>query len=199
MISRASHFSVLAFVALLMLASRAAEAHIMAGAALGGGFSAGFTHPLMGIDHLLAMLSVGMWAAQTGGRSLWLAPLAFVAMMIVGGVLGMAGLGVSAFETGIAGSVIVLGFAIATAWRPSPLLGGSLCGLFALFHGHAHGTEMAVTSSPVLYSFGFMLATGMLLSTGIGLALSMRRFKIDHAAAWVGGGVAAIGCVLLLI
>ncbi|MDR3424491.1 MAG: HupE/UreJ family protein [Alphaproteobacteria bacterium] len=197
--TRSSRFSLLAFTILFILASKFAEAHIGTGTAHGGGFMAGFTHPLTGIDHLLAMLSVGIWSAQTGGKTFWLAPLSFVVMMIVGGILGMSGLGPSPFETGIAASVIVLGLAIATAWRPSPLIGGSLCGLFALIHGHAHGTEMALTASPALYSLGFVLATVMLIATGIAMALTMRRFKIENAAAWVGGGVAAVGFALLLM
>ncbi|MDA0218330.1 MAG: HupE/UreJ family protein [Proteobacteria bacterium] len=136
-----------------------------------GGLAAGFTHPLLGLDHLLAMIAVGLFAAARGGKALWLVPLAFVAMMAGGGALAMAGIQVPMVELGIALSVVVLGAAVALRLS-LPVAGAmALVGAFALFHGHAHGAEIPAGASALTYAAGFVAATAML--HGIGIAIGM--------------------------
>jgi urease accessory protein len=143
----------------------------------GVGFVHGFVHPVTGLDHVLAMVAVGLFAAQLGGRALWTVPLSFVSIMAVGGTLGIAGIAVPFVETGIAISVIVLGLAISLAWK-APVAGAvALVGLFAVFHGYAHGAEMPIDASGLEYGLGFVLATAILHVLGIGLAFSVARFS----------------------
>ena len=161
-------------------------------------FAAGLEHPLSGLDHVLAMVAVGLWASQLGGRALWLIPLTFVLTMAVGGSLGFLGAPLPQVELGIAGSVLVLGLLIALA-RQLPLAASmALVGLFAIFHGHAHGAEMAAESSAVWYSLGFMLATAALHGIGIGIGLVAAR---GVRAQWlrVGGAAIAASGVMLLV
>ncbi len=193
-------FSILLLAALVgSLISTGAEAHIGTGTAFGGGFGAGFTHPLSGLDHLLAMLAVGIWAGSVGGRFAWLGPLSFLAMMAVGGALGIAHVHVPQVENSIAGSVAAFGLVLALAWKPAPAVGMAVTGLFALFHGHAHGTEMGETASPVLYALGFVAATGLLHMTGIGIAALLRRAGQTPALRWIGTGMMAAGAVLFIV
>jgi urease accessory protein len=164
------------------------------------GFAAGFTHPVTGIDHVLAMVAVGLFAANLGGRALWAVPLSFVAVMAMGGALGAAGIAVPFVEAGIAISVIVLGLAVALRWK-APVAGAmALVGLFAIFHGHAHGTEMPVNAVGLEYGLGFLLATALLHGAGIGLGLGFARFGRTHAprAIQFGGiAMAVAGFVIL--
>lgn len=161
-------------------------------------FAAGLGHPLSGVDHVLAMVAVGLWASQLGGRALWLVPLTFVLTMAVGGSLGFLGVPLPQVELGIAGSVLILGLLIAMARRLPLAASMALVGVFALFHGHAHGAEMAAESSAVWYSLGFMLATAALHGIGIGIGLAAAR---DMPAQWlrVGGAAIAAGGVMLLV
>ncbi|PWC46578.1 urease accessory protein [Azospirillum sp. TSA6c] len=138
------------------------------------GFAHGFLHPIGGWDHLLAMVAVGLWAAQRGGAALWALPAAFVTAMIGGGLLGMTGIELPAVELGIAGSVIALGALIAAQSRLSLPVSLVLVSAFALFHGHAHGAEMPEAAQPLLYGLGFALATALLHGAGVGAALSLR-------------------------
>lgn len=155
--------------AALVATAMPAFAHTGVGAH--GGLAAGFTHPLLGLDHLLAMIAVGLFAAARGGKALWLVPLAFVAMMAGGGALAMAGIQVPMVELGIALSVVVLGGAVALRLS-LPVAGAmALAGAFALFHGHAHGAEMPAGASAFTYAAGFVAATAML--HGIGIAIGM--------------------------
>lgn len=144
------------------------------------GFIAGFSHPVGGADHLLAMIAVGLWAAQMGVRAVLAMPGAFVSMMIVGGVLGMSGVHVPYIEEGILISVLVLGVLIAGAFRLPLAISGILVGIFAVFHGHAHGAEMPIAIGAVSYSAGFALATALLHAVGIlagmGLQKKITRF-----------------------
>jgi len=148
-------------------------------------FGAGLLHPLGGIDHILAMVAVGIWAAQQGGRALWAVPLAFVAMMTVGGALGMAGVSLPFAERGILLSLLVLGVLVA-AWVRLPLLAGALTvGAFALFHGHSHGAEMPLSVSGVEYAVGFVVATAFLHGCGIALVVGSRRLIPVRASSVV--------------
>lgn len=140
------------------------------------GFVHGFLHPVGGWDHLLAMVAVGLWAAQRGGAALWALPVAFVGAMIGGGLLGMAGIGLPQVELGIVLSVVALGALIAFQSRLPLLASAGVVALFAVFHGHAHGAEMPEAAEPLLYGLGFALATALLHGAGIGAALSLRRF-----------------------
>jgi urease accessory protein len=178
----------------LMGVAGSAEAHLLGET---GGLSGGFAHPLSGLDHVLAMLAVGMWAAQLGGRAVWLVPLSFVAMMTAGGAVALAGLPLPLVELGIAGSVVVFGALIAFAARLPVGLGMAVVGAFALFHGHAHGTEIPAAASAVAYAAGFVAATGLLHAAGALTAFAAAR-RLD--ARWVragGGAVTAAGLLLL--
>ena len=141
------------------------------------GFVHGFTHPISGIDHVLVMVAVGLFAAHLGGRALSLVPLSFVAMMAVSGALGMAGLGLPFVEVGIALSVVALGIALATGIHITTTAAMALVGLFAIFHGHAHGAEMPETASGLEYGAGFVLATATLHVLGVGLGLAIGKMS----------------------
>lgn len=159
-------------------------------------FGTGFGHPLSGWDHLLAMIAVGLWAFQLGGRARWLVPLAFVGTMVVGAMCGHSGLALPGIEQGIAASLFVLGLLIAFAVRLPLAAGMSVVGLFALFHGWAHGAEMPVTSSGLSYGAGFMAATVLLHLAGLGLGFAPQKQTL--VARVTGGAVAAAGVLALI-
>jgi len=161
----------------------------------GAGFVSGITHPLTGLDHMLAMIAVGMWAAQLGGRARWAVPLAFVGMMALGAILAAAGLILPAVETGIAASVLILGLLIAFSSRMPVLLGMALVGVFAIFHGHAHGTELPQAASAVAYGLGMLLATVGLHAAGLGAGILFQRAAV---LLRVGGAMIAAAGVILL-
>jgi urease accessory protein len=173
-----------------------AFAHTGAGAV--HGFSAGLLHPLAGADHLLAMVTVGIWAALVGGRALWAWPLAFTGVMVLGAVLGFAPLALPHLELSIGLSVVLLGLAAAFQLSLPVLVGAALCGFFALLHGYAHGTEIPAEAGAMAYVAGFTLAT--MLLHGLGLALGHAMTRIDRV--WLPGlsglGVATAGIVLLV-
>lgn len=182
----------LAAVAAVALSALPAVAHAHVSGAHDAGFVHGFLHPVGGLDHLLAMVAVGLWAAQRGGAALWALPAAFVTAMIGGGLLGMGGIDLPAVEIGIAGSVIALGALIALRSR-LPLPGAvAAVALFALFHGHAHGAEMPEAASPLLYGLGFALATALLHGAGVAAALSVRRSLQGGAGALALRGAGAL-------
>jgi urease accessory protein len=131
-------------------------AHVFAGDA---GPAAGFMHPLTGPDHLLPMFTVGVLSARIGGRAIWLVPLAFVTVMLAGGLLGIAGVALPASELAIAGSVIVLGALLALGGRTPMVLALAAAAIFGLYHGFAHGREMPRVSAPALYALGFLVST----------------------------------------
>ena len=151
----------------LCLASGPAFAH--SGTGLAGGFKSGFLHPLTGFDHLLAMVSVGLWGAFLGRPLIIALPVIFPAVMAIGGVLGMANVPLPPVEVGIAVSVLVLGVAIAGALRAPIWAACAIVAVFAIFHGYAHGKELPSAADPIGYSVGFMLATGSLHLVGIGI------------------------------
>ncbi len=161
----------------------------------GWDFRTGFSHPLLGWDHLAAMLAVGLWAVQLGGRARWLVPAAFVGVMALGAALARTGVAVPGVEQTIAASVLILGLLIASASKLPTWAGMALVGLFAAFHGFAHGAEMPGTSAGLTYGAGFVLATALIHLAGIGLgSLAARRSeKITRAAGLV---IAACGVVL---
>ena len=158
------------------------------------GLMHGFIHPITGIDHVLAMVAVGVLAAQLGGRALWMVPLSFVGVMGVAGALGMAGIQLPFAEIGIALSVIVLGLAV--AFRPNlpELAAMALVGFFALFHGHVHGAEMPTAASGLLYAVGFVGATAMLhaVGVGVGLLVGWEGGKSSRRLVQAGGGAMAL-------
>jgi urease accessory protein len=184
------HYGLVLFVA----AQASLLAHTGAGAVTG--FGAGFSHPIGGLDHILAMFAVGLWAAQMGGRALWAVPGAFVGMMLVGGLLGISGMAIPFIEAGIVASVVVLGGLIAAGVKTPVAAGMAIVGLFAIFHGYAHGAEMPATAAGVTYSAGFALATAMLHAAGIAAGFALGRIQISHMARFGGGAIAATGLLL---
>lgn len=163
-------FGLAAFAA---LAPTLAFAHIGLGST--HGFAHGFSHPMTGIDHILAMLAVGIFAANLGGRALWAVPLTFMAFMLAGGALGILGFPLPFVEAGIALSIVALGIAVAVKWEWPVALAMAMAGLFAIFHGHAHGTEMPLDASGVAYGIGFVAATGLLHLAGIAIGLGIGK------------------------
>ena len=162
------------------------------------GFGAGFIHPLSGADHLLAMVAVGLWAAQMGGRAAWALPGTFVSMMIAGGVLGMSGVPVPFIEPGILASVVVLGLLIAGAFKLPLVVSGTLVGIFAVFHGHAHGAEMPIAIEAVSYSAGFALATALLHAVGTLAGIGLRELNREKFTRFAGY-VIALGGIYLTV
>ena len=175
----------------------AAEAHTFG--AQGAGFGQGLVHPFGGLDHVLAMMGVGLWASRMKSGARWHSPAAFLAMMIAGGAAGMAGAALPLLEMGIALSVLLIGAAIALSWNDRPVAGAALAGLFALFHGLAHGAELPQAALPALYGGGFVLATSVLLGLGLGLGGLMRRAgEYGVRSMRLAGGLIA-GAALILM
>lgn len=162
-----------------------------------GGLIAGFLHPVMGVDHLLAMLAVGLWAALAGGRALWAYPAAFLAAMAAGGLVGIGGPEVAVMEPAILASVVVLGAATALALRLPILVSVAMLAVFGLAHGYAHGVE-GPAGLDTGYAAGFLLATAALHAAGLGLGLWLGRGTLLPAARALGAAVAAIGLWLAL-
>jgi len=181
--------------AAVLLLPAIARAHVEGGDA-GSGFATGFVHPLGGLDHVLAMLAVGMWGAQLGAPALWVLPVAFPLVMSLGGVAGIAGLPLPAVELGITASVIVLGAMIALDRRPPLAVAGLLVAFFAVFHGYAHGVELPGRTGAVAYSAGFVVATGLLHLAGIGIGLVVKLPQGLRLLRAGGTGIAAAGLYL---
>jgi urease accessory protein len=165
----------LVFVALVLGASPAL-AHVGHGST--ASFAAGLAHPLGGLDHVAVMIAVGLWAALKGGRALWAWPAAFVGVMLVGGALGMAHMPVLFVELGILASVATLGLMVALAVDVPVWLGATIVAVFALLHGHVHGSEVSETVSGAEYMAGFALATATLHAVGIGFARTMQSAQL---------------------
>lgn len=187
------------FPALLALFAVAAASPALAHTGVGStsGFASGFSHPLFGLDHFLAMIAVGVWASLMGGRALWLVPAAFVLVMALGGIGGVFGVPLPGVELMIAASVVLLGLLIALRARPATIAAMAVVGLFALFHGHAHGTEMHEGVSGLTYGLGFMAATALLHAAGIGIGLLLAR--LPEPVVRVGGGAVAVVGLSLLV
>lgn len=185
----------LAVMACLLLASAPAWAH--EGEGIAGGFASGFLHPLFGPDHVVAMVAVGLWGAFLGAPALWVLPIVFPLVMAMGGVLGVIGVPLPAVEIGIATSAIVLGLVVALAARPPLWVAAVIVGAFAIFHGHAHGTELPEAANAISYSLGFVIATGMLHLIGISFGLLV-RWPAGRVAVRAAGGVIALAGVAFL-
>lgn len=182
----------------LLALPSAAFAHTGVGDA--HGMVHGFMHPVGGLDHILAMVAVGVFAFVLGGRALWLVPLSFVAMMGVGFLLGVGQIEMPFVELGIALSSVVIG-GVAALGRPMPVVAAmGLAGAFAIFHGHAHGAEMPADAGGLNYALGFMLATALLHAAGIAAAMGVARVvgKYGWVFAQLAGGLFALGGVGLL-
>jgi urease accessory protein len=179
----------------LLLWPLAALAHVEGGVA--SGFLNGLSHPISGLDHVLAMVAVGLWGAQLGAPAIWLLPVAFPIMMAFGGLLGLSGVALPSVELGIALSAVMLGALILGSIR-LPLAAALLVvGFFAVFHGHAHGTEMTPGQSAILYSLGFVIATGLLHSLGIAIGL-IHRWNAGRLALRGAGSVVMAGGLFFL-
>lgn len=139
-----------------------------------GGFVSGFRHPLTGLDHIVAMVAVGLWGAYLGAPAMWLLPVVFPMVMALGGALGVLGVPLPAVETCIALSGVMLGLAVAFKARPPLWVAAVIVGFFAIFHGHAHGTELPNSANAMTYAIGFVIATGSLHLSGIALGLLVR-------------------------
>ena len=177
-------------LAAALLLPEVALAHTEAGVV--GGFLSGFTHPIFGFDHVVAMVAVGLWGAFLGQPAIWLLPVVFPVVMAFGGLAGVLGVPLPGVEMGIAASAVALGAMVALALRPPLWVAAILVGAFAIFHGHAHGTELPEAANPLAYGVGFVIATGLLHLSGIALGL-LSRWPAGLQAVRVGGG--AIACV----
>jgi urease accessory protein len=184
-----------AVATLLALASTAALAHEETGQA--AGFLAGLAHPVSGMDHVLAMIAVGLWGAVLGPPAIWVLPVAFPVVMAFGGLMGLLGFPLPGVEVGIAASAIVLGAMVAAEVRPPIALAAVIVAFFAIFHGHAHGREIPEGTSALLYSFGFVVATGLLHAVGILLGVVHRWSAGRQVVRVAGGGVALAGLFFL--
>ncbi|MET0052742.1 MAG: HupE/UreJ family protein [Candidatus Thiodiazotropha sp.] len=179
----------LALILLTLLFSQSALAHT--DIAMGGGMMNGFLHPVSGWDHVVAMIAVGLWGAFLGRPAIWVLPITFPLVMAFGGALGVAGIPVPSVELGIALSAVVLGLQVALASRPPLWLAALIVGVFAIFHGHAHGTELPQAASPIAYSIGFVVSTGLLHLSGILFGL-LTRWPAGKLAVQTGGGLIAL-------
>jgi urease accessory protein len=184
--------------AAVMLVPSMASAHVVAGAS--HGFAHGFSHPFSGIDHVLAMTAIGLFAVRLGGRALWLVPVTFVCVMALAGVAGMAGVTVAFVDIGVAMTVVVLGLTLAAQLSVSTTVAALLVGFFAIFHGYAHGAEMPENISALSYGLGFICATALLQALGVGLGLLAGLTGPDRARRMVqiGGVATAIAGAVIL-
>jgi urease accessory protein len=165
----------------------------------GVGFATGLLHPALGFDHFLAMLSVGILSAQMGGRAIWYVPATFVLIMVLGGVLGMHDAPIPSVEMGIAVSVLVLGIALATESYVPTWIALTGVAVFAIFHGHAHGTEMPVIAEPWLYALGFVTGTSIIHLSGVFIGLGSGRLQRGEALLRVLGlAIGAAGAYLVI-
>jgi urease accessory protein len=162
------------------------------------GFGSGFAHPISGSDHLLAMIAVGLWAAQRGGKALWIVPGVFVALMIFGGVLAISKIPVPYVEEGILLSVLILGIVIAVGLRLPLGIQAFIVGVFAVFHGHAHGTEIPFAAEAVTYSLGFASGTALLHAAGAACGWMLHKLNIGKAIRLVGGVIVLGGMYLVV-
>jgi len=173
---------------ILLFSALPVLAHDNAGIA--GGFSSGFMHPILGWDHVAAMVAVGLWGAVLKHPAIWVLPVTFPLVMAFGGALGVAGIPLPGVEIGIATSALVLGIAVLFALRPPLWIATAAVGCFAIFHGHAHGTELPHAASPLAYSLGFVISTGLLHLCGIVIG-SLAHWRFGRVLVRAGGAVIA--------
>jgi urease accessory protein len=179
----------------LLLYAQVAEAHVNKGEAVG--FLSGLKHPISGLDHVVAMIAVGLWGAQLGAPAIWVLPVAFPMVMAMGGMLGLLGVPLPGMEVGIAASAILLGAAVMMELRPPIALAAALVGFFAIFHGYAHGSELPAGESGLLYSIGFVMATGCLHGVGISIGL-VHRWSWGQRALRVAGAAIALAGIFFM-
>lgn len=191
--SRPSLLAMLAASALFL--PTAASAHIVKGEAIG--FVSGFSHPISGLDHIIAMVAVGLWGAQLGRPAIWVLPVTFPLVMAFGGFLGLIGVHLPGSEIAIALSGLCLGGAVLTEFRPPLWIAAALVGAFGLFHGYAHGAELPPGQNALLYSLGFILATGLLHATGIAIG-AIHRWPWGRLALRGAGGAILSGGAFFL-
>lgn len=182
-------------VTLALLWSGAAYAHVEAGSTQG--FLGGLYHPVSGLDHVLAMIAVGLWGAQLGAPAVYTLPVAFPMVMAFGGMLGLMGVSMPGVEVGIALSAVVLGIMVLSERKPPIWAAAIIVGFFAMFHGHAHGTELPEGASGLMYSIGFVVATGSLHGVGIGIGL-LHRWETGRTAIRVAGALVSMAGVFFL-
>jgi len=188
---------VLTILFFLVLLPGVAYAHTFKGET---GFLSGIFHPVMGFDHLLAMLCVGIISAQIGGRAIWTIPLTFVTVMAVGGFLGMQNIPLPGVEYGIALSVLVLGLVVARGKRIHPVIAFIGVAFFAIFHGHAHGAEMPEMADPLIFSAGFLIGTAAIHIAGVVVGLVSAIIKDGpQFLRYIGAGIAGIGVYIIHI
>jgi urease accessory protein len=186
------------FLTLIAILGFSGLAYAHTGEGAVGGFISGLMHPVVGPDHVIAMVAVGLWGAFLGVPAIWLLPVVFPLVMALGGIMGILGIPVPAVEIGIAVSAIALGALIAFAARPPIWIASIIVGIFAIFHGHAHGTELPEAANPLAYSLGFVLATGILHVSGIAFGL-LTKWPAGRVAVRSGGVIISIlGCVFLV-
>jgi urease accessory protein len=183
-------------LALLLASLIATPALAHEGGAVGG-FLSGFTHPIFGWDHVVAMVAVGLWGAFLGSPAIWMLPVVFPLVMALGGAFGVVGVPLPAVETGIAASAIVLGLLVAFKARPPLWAAAIVVGAFAIFHGHAHGTELPEAANPLTYAVGFVITTGLLHLCGIAFGLLV-RWPAGKVAVQAGGGAIALAGLAFL-
>lgn len=187
----------MALVGALALTLVAGPVFAHSGEGYGGGFIAGFTHPILGWDHVAAMVAVGLWGAFLGAPAIWILPVVFPLVMALGAVLGILGIPVPAVETGIALSAVVLGLMIVLAARPPLWVAAVLVGVFAIFHGYAHGTELPATVNAFAYAVGFVISTGLLHMIGIAFGLLV-KWPAGRAAVRGAGGLISLAGIAFL-
>lgn len=184
-------------IGIMLILPNISYAHVISG---GGGFMSGFSHPVLGFDHLLAMLSVGILSAQMGGKAIWTVPTAFVVVMLVGGILGINGVEIGSVELGIMLSVLILGVSIAVEKKLPHFLAIIFVGFFAIFHGHAHGAEMPELAQPVLYACGFIIGTATIHISGVSIGFMVNKLKGgDKLLRYLGAAIAGIGFHLVTL
>jgi urease accessory protein len=195
---RAAYDSVvrcLPVTAVVLCFSGTVEAHIKKGEAIG--FLTGLQHPISGLDHVLAMIAVGLWGAQLGAPAVWVLPVAFPMVMALGGMMGLLGIPLAGIEFGIAASMILLGAAVMSSFKPPLWVAAALVVFFAIFHGYAHGTELPPGQSGLLYSMGFVCATGCLHGVGISIGLVHRWTWGQMILRLAGAFIMSMGAVFL--
>jgi len=179
----------IAVMLLLLLSATPLSAHVQPGQT--EGFLTGMRHPVSGLDHVLAMIAVGLWGAQLGAPAIWLLPVTFPMMMAVGGFLALIGIPVPGVEIGVGLSALLLGAMVALEGRPRLVAAAALVGMFAIFHGHAHGAELPPGQNGLAYSIGFVVATGCLHGLGIAIG-AIHRWPSGQVALRLAGALVAL-------
>ena len=192
-----SQMKSLRFILLFIILFFASAVYAHTAGGLVGGFSSGFMHPLFGLDHVIAMVAVGLWGAFLGKPAIWVLPVVFPIVMAFGGALGIIGIPIAGVEIGIALSALVLGAMVAFAARPPIWVAAVIVGIFAIFHGYAHGVELPNSANPLAYSIGFVSATGLLHVSGIAFGGLVRWRSGRIAVQGVGALIALAGLYFL--